>query len=86
MAMIEKGVDPSLFHEESKRKSVSSLKPALFLIGIGFGFLFGYLLDDWGVVSEEASFISMIILFGGLGLLLYYFIEGKKLQEDNRSE
>jgi predicted MFS family arabinose efflux permease len=82
--MIEMGVDPSKFQSERKAASISSLKPALFLIGIGMGVLFGYLMHDWFGVPEVVAYTSVIILFGGFGLLLYYFVEGKKLQETNK--
>ncbi|MFP4528071.1 MAG: DUF6249 domain-containing protein [Candidatus Kapaibacterium sp.] len=80
MAMIEKGADPKMFQDVSKRSS-SSLKPALFLIGIGLGVLMGSWLHSYSRMEEPVAFISMMILFGGIGLLVYYFIEGKKLQQ-----
>lgn len=73
IAMIEKGVDPSLFYSKPKVNKFGYLKWALLMIGIGFGFLMGGILTTY-TDAEEPIFFAMILLFGGLGLLAYFFI------------
>lgn len=80
LAMIEKGVDPSLFARK-KRGSSGTLRVSLLLIGVGFGFLGGQI---WDSLSDDSfnhnplPFFTMIFIFGGLGLLAAYLIEEKK--------
>ena len=47
------------------------------MIGIGIGFLMGYLLDRT-YDMEETGYFSMLFIFGGLGLVLSYFLEESK--------
>jgi len=73
LAMLEKGVDPKSFYPKPTTNRYSSLKWALLMIGVGLGFLFGGILSDF-TGDEEPIFFAMILLFGGLGLLTYFFI------------
>jgi len=73
--MLEKGADPSLF--ESKKQSNGSLKWGLFLVGIGVGLIIANILAKNYLMTEEAAYFSMIFLFGGIALVISYFL-GKK--------
>jgi hypothetical protein len=84
LALIEKGADASLFHTPRTRTEGTSfgkifnvLKVGLFLIGIGVGVAIGFFLGQAGM-HEGASYPSMIFLFGGLGLVVYYLISRDK--------
>ncbi len=78
MAIIEKGLDPSIFKKESS--TAPTLRGSLLLIGAGIGLLLGYLLDkSYGM--EEVGYFSMLFIFGGIGLGLAYFIEEKKAKK-----
>lgn len=87
LAMIDKGVDPTLFANK-KRNSSGALRIALLFIGVGLGFVTG---DFWRQVDQQSHdfgyggspipYFSMIFIFGGLGLLTAYFIEEKKNKE-----
>ncbi len=80
MALIESGKDAKIFNME---KNVSpSLKFALLMIGLALGALFGNILESATVLGEEVSYFSMILLFGGIGLLVYYLIGQKKSREE----
>jgi len=76
MAMIEKGVDPAIF--VTKTWSFPSLKWGLFLIGLGVGLIIANILVNNYIMDEEAAYFSMIFLFGGIALVISYFV-GKKL-------
>jgi hypothetical protein len=85
IALIEKGAEASVF-EMSKSSGnfgtaigsfFNALKIGLFLIGIGLGIVVGYLLTYSGM-EEGAAYTSMIFLFGGLGLVVYYLLNRKK--------
>jgi F0F1-type ATP synthase membrane subunit c/vacuolar-type H+-ATPase subunit K len=83
LALIEKGADASLFNTGKEGKSFVNwtkftLKLGMFLTGIGLGIIAGAILESAAVFpSEEAGYFSMILIFGGLGLILFYVIHRK---------
>ena len=83
LALIEKGADASLFNtgKEGMKWSFSwakfTLKTGMFFIGIALGVLAGAILSNANILSEGANYLSMIFLFGGLSLVLYYVIDRK---------
>jgi hypothetical protein len=79
MAMIEKGVDPSLFAQKTRNTS-GALRASLLMIGAGVGLLLGYVLDHQ-FYMEAAGYFSMLFIFGGAGLGGAYLIEERKLKE-----
>ncbi len=79
MAIIEKGLDPSLFKME--RSTAGPLRASLLFIGAGLGLLMGYWLDST-FYMEEVAYFSMIFIFGGIGLGMAYLIEEKKNKEE----
>jgi ABC-type Fe3+-siderophore transport system permease subunit len=83
MQMIEKGVDPSIFIQKPKNSLSVALKYGLFLIGIAVGILMGAVLDETTSIADGAAYISMILLFGGLGLIVYYLIDKKNDRSTN---
>ncbi len=79
LAMIEKGVDPSMFAKKQRNTSFP-LRVSLLCIGVGLGFLLGYFLDRQ-FYMEEVGYFSMLFIFGGLGLGGAYLVEEKKNKE-----
>jgi hypothetical protein len=86
MAMMEKGVDASMFLTPRK-KSTLSLKYGLLLIGVALGILIGKLLATTEAFrfEEEAAYFSMIFLFGGMALIIHYFMD-KKMTENEKEK
>ena len=78
MIYIEKGLDPSKF--TNKHFLPETLRAATLLLGVGAGFLVALLLDEYVLTSIDnpAIYAGSVILFGGLGLLLFYLISRKK--------
>jgi hypothetical protein len=72
LAMIEKGTDASLF--KTKSNVPSELKWGLLFVGIGIGIILGRVFTAYTCLGEEASYFSMICLFGGLSLVIYHFL------------
>jgi hypothetical protein len=72
LAMIEKGTDAS----QLKTKSVVpvELKWGMLLVGIGTGIILGKIFAAYTRLGEEASYFSMVCLFGGLSLVIYHFV------------
>ena len=79
LAMIEKGVDTTLFAKKQKNTSFP-LRVSLLCMGVGFGFLLGYFLDRQ-FYMQEVGYFSMLFIFGGLGLGAAYLVEEKKNKE-----
>lgn len=73
LTMLEKGVDPKTFCPRPTANKYSSLKWSLLLIGVAIGLFFAAVLDSSTDLAEGAQF-AMVLLFGGLGLLVYFFI------------
>ncbi len=75
--LIEKGMVNEklqyLFAGKMDVTAPASLKWGMVLIGIGLAFLIGQLVPS---LKEEIT-IALIFIFGGIGLLLYYFIAKK---------
>jgi hypothetical protein len=80
MAMIEKGVDPTIFRSP-KRFDTGPLRASLLLVGAGIGLLLGHYLDV-KFHMEAVAYFSMLFIFGGLGLGAAYLIEEKKQRKD----
>ncbi|MCK4679381.1 MAG: hypothetical protein KAT48_14700 [Bacteroidales bacterium] len=75
LAMMEKGVDPSTF--VTKKQTYPSLKWGMFLIGLGVGLIIANLLVKNYIMDEHVAYFSMVFLFGGIALVISYFV-GKK--------
>ncbi|HOP04166.1 MAG TPA: hypothetical protein PL017_02880 [Tenuifilaceae bacterium] len=82
MTMIERGVDPSIFIRKPTGNASTALKYGLFITGIALGIFAGSLLDLYSQIEDGAAYISMIFLFGGLGLLAFYIIERKNAKRN----
>lgn len=106
MAIIEKLGDkfePSMIEGKlnfgtlgGKRFSFGGLKIACLMIGIGLGFLIGFVINGIyipGYVSGETGYVSDVIsiiygaclfVFGGLGLLVAFLAELKHSRKENK--
>jgi membrane associated rhomboid family serine protease len=79
MAMLEKGVDPSVFLRSGKN-SFQSLKYGMLLIGLGLGIMVGKFLTYTEAFrnEKEAAYFAAIFLFGGAALVFFYFMEKRR--------
>jgi hypothetical protein len=79
MALIEKGADLSKFYKKPDGHSL--LKNGMFFIGLAVGLLVAYLLTVTTSMNGVVAYFSMVFLFGGLSLILYYPISAKFLKK-----
>ncbi len=84
MTMIEKGLKAedikSLYERQTLRVNpLSSLKWGMVLVCIGIAIILGIWLRD-NYVFNDGIIPGLIAAFGGVGLVLFYFIAGKKAQ------
>jgi hypothetical protein len=78
MAMIDKGMDPSLLEaptDESSKK-FGALRFGMLLAGVGFGLMLAiFIVSFWETGQyESAVFFGSALLFGGVGLVAYHII------------
>jgi hypothetical protein len=79
MALLERGADPSIFQEPPQTDKKNSLRYGLFLIGLAIGILMGNVLEVSTNLGREASYFSMVFLFGGIALVISHFV-GRNLK------
>ena len=73
LAMIEKGLDPSVIDRKiEKGPSYGALLWGLLFIGVGFGAFAGYIISINTNWERHLTIHSMALLFGGTGLVIYY--------------
>ena len=81
MALIEKGANATLFNTGKSNGnffgSLATLKLGMFFIGIALGTLIGNVLTATSMINEGVAYVSMILLFGGLALDLYYNVANR---------
>ncbi len=75
IALVEKGADAGIFKMAPGESRLSLIKWGVFLIALAVGVLTGYLLSY--VIDEVVAFFTTILLFGGCGLIVAYFIVSK---------
>jgi hypothetical protein len=82
MALIEKGADASLFNTGKEASLFNwnkvTLKMGMLSVGIAMGIIAGAILDSMEVMADGPGYVSMIFLFGGLSLVLFYLTDRKK--------
>ena len=72
LAMIEKGLDPSVLDRKAEGPSYGALLWGLLFIGIGFGAFAGYIISINNNWDRHLTIHAMALLFGGIGLVTYY--------------
>ena len=70
-ALIAAGMDVSVF-ESKKPKHYLTLKYGMLLVGLAVGLILGGVLEANTVMNEAAAYVSMVLLFGGLSLIIFY--------------
>jgi uncharacterized protein YacL len=76
MAMIEKGLNPHMPKpRRPKTNSMITFHFAAIAIGVSIGLLIGNLLENLVNMNEAVAYFSMILLFGGIGLLVSYGVQ-----------
>jgi hypothetical protein len=87
MAMIEKGLKPGDYKGADfpsitmRANPLNSLKWGLVALFVGTGFFTGLAMSEFAHFQGSFS-VALMILFGGLGLIVFYFIAAKKLKEE----
>jgi F0F1-type ATP synthase membrane subunit c/vacuolar-type H+-ATPase subunit K len=83
MALIDKGADASLFNTGKEGQASLfnwnklTLKIGMLFMGVGLGIIAGSILESMQVMPDGPDYVSMVFLFGGLSLVLFYLIDRK---------
>ena len=80
-ALIAAGKDASIF-EYGKPKHYLSLKYGMLLVGLAIGVILGGVLEVNTNIPEPMAYLSMVLLWGGLSLILFYAIHKKMLSQE----
>lgn len=75
MILIEKGLDPNTFKNESHESTATRI--GFFMAAIGIGVLIANGISALGWLSEEVAYISTFFIFGGLALIASGFFVKK---------
>lgn len=76
MAMIEKGLTP-MQKQGMRVNPASALRWGCLFMGVGFGIFLANLLEGIKETNPDALYPALILFFGGLGLLISYYIQLK---------
>lgn len=61
--------------------NINLLKYGIICLGIAAGTIAGYLLYDFGAVDENFAYTSMVFLFGGISLIVAFFVVQKQTKQ-----
>ena len=78
LALVEKGMDAGIFKGECSQFSL--LKWGIFLIALAAGVLAGFGFSR--VINEVVAFFTMILLFGGIGLIVAFWLTKTLLKKE----
>lgn len=76
MALIQHGQQANIFSEKSQTSS--ALKYGMLAVGIGIGIITGSLIEQAFNTESPVPHFSMMLIFGGAGLIAYHLIERKR--------
>ncbi len=79
LALVEKGMDAGIFKGECSQYAL--LKWGIFLIALAAGVLGGFAFSR--VINEVVAFFTMILLFGGVGLIVAFWVTKQMLKKEN---
>jgi hypothetical protein len=82
MAMIEKGLTPPQ-KGSTRVNPASALRWGCLFMGVGFGIFVANIFENALDKNSDALYPALILFFGGLGLLISYYIQ---LKLDERSK
>ena len=78
LALVEKGLDAGIFKGECSKYAL--LKWGIFMIALAVGVVTGFALAQ--LINEVVAFFTMILLAGGVGLIVAYFVTNTLTKKD----
>ena len=81
LMLIQAGLDPALF-EKNAKPALTAAKLGMLLVAVGLGILLANIIVKFNLMDREAAYFSLVFLFGGISLLVSYFLERKQLKDN----
>jgi hypothetical protein len=85
LMLIQAGLDPATF-DKSEKTTLSTVKLGMLLVAVGLGILIANIIVRFGVMDRDATVFSLVFLFGGISLLISYFLEKKQIKDQITEE
>jgi hypothetical protein len=84
LALIQNNKEATIFNQGGRSgNALGALKYGMVAIGLGLGIFLAALLERGNIMDGEPAYFGMMLLMGGFGLLLYYFIAKNKKEESD---
>lgn len=81
LMLIQAGLDPDTF-EKNAKKSLTTVKLGMLMVAVGLGILLANIIINQKLMDSDSAYFSLVFLFGGISLLLSYFLERKQIKEN----
>lgn len=81
--LISMGMPVEEVNNKKTLGNLDSLKLGLIAIAVALGIFVGYIVSISTELAEEAAYFSMIFLFGGIALLVFYFYSQRINEKKN---
>jgi hypothetical protein len=82
LALVEKGLEANIFRTDPVRKRLDLVKWGIFLIALGVGVVAGSALSN--AMDEVVAFFTAILVCGGIGLILAYFVTNSLAKKEEQ--
>ncbi|MBE0640377.1 MAG: hypothetical protein IH598_17835 [Bacteroidales bacterium] len=80
LTLIQHKMDAAML--KTDKDANGALKFGLIMVGISVGILLGNILTSVYNMQDEVAYFSMVLIFGGISLLVYYFMMKKEIAND----
>lgn len=87
LTLIQHKMDAAML--KTDKDANGALKFGLLMVGVSVGILLGNILTTAYNMQDEVAYFSMVLIFGGISLLVYYFLmkhDAKQEHTDKVSE
>ncbi|MBN2773363.1 MAG: hypothetical protein JXR31_03880 [Prolixibacteraceae bacterium] len=78
LKLIENGINPDDGMNYTVYRRKANLRTAILLLSLGFGLIVAYILSiNFHWIDKFIIYLSVLLIFGGFGFLINYFISKK---------
>lgn len=85
LMLIQAGLDPGTFEKNSK-PTLTTVKLGMLMVAVGLGVLLANIIVTLSLMDSDAAYFSLVFLFGGISLLVSYFLERRQMKENLAAE
>lgn len=85
LMLIQAGLDPDTF-EKNAKPTLTTVKLGMLMVAVGLGVLLANIIVTLSLMDSDAAYFSLVFLFGGISLLVSYFLERRQMKENLAAE